>query len=66
MSLLNDEEKDQADAQMPIQQHFKEEEARRTSVVDQLNITNILELTQRDTEVLEQIKKFMVTQESEL
>jgi len=35
-------------------------------VVDQLNITNILELSQRDHEVLIQIKKFMASQESEL
>jgi len=34
-------------------------QAKRGSVIDQLNITNILELSQRDTEVINQIKKFM-------
>ena len=35
-------------------------------MVDQLNITNILELSCRDHEVLLQIKNFMGQQESEL
>ena len=35
-------------------------------MVDQLNIKNILELSQRDKEVLQQIKNFMTQQESEL
>ena len=35
-------------------------------MVDQLNIKNILELSQRDKEVLQQIKNFMTWQESEL
>ena len=50
ISLLNNEH-DAGDNREGLDA-FKEEQARRGAVVDQLNITNILELTQRDREVL--------------
>ena len=52
ISLLND--KDEAvDENVQATRKFKEEQAKqRGSVIDQLNITNILELSQRDTEVI--------------
>ena len=61
MSLLNDDERAdiEKNEEFVSANRFKQEQARRGSVVDQLNITNILELSQRDHEVLGQIKKFM-------
>ena len=68
MSLLNDDERAdiEQNEEFVSANRFKQEQASRGSVVDQLNITNILELSQRDHEVLGQIKKFMAIQESEL
>ena len=70
MSLLNEEERNEIErdqtGEMETAARFKEEQEKRGAVVDQLNITNILELSQRDHEVLTQIKKFMTQQENEL
>ena len=54
MSLLNDDERAdiEQNEEFVSANRFKQEQARRGSVVDQLNITNILELSQRDHEVL--------------
>lgn len=57
MSLLNDSEQENNNNEVAVQ--FKQQQEQRGAVVDQLNITNILELSQRDHEVLEVIKKFM-------
>lgn len=75
MSLLNDDERQEImnDANMEADseaieypKRFQAEQQKRGAVVDQLNIKNILELSQRDKEVLQQIKNFMTQQESEL
>ena len=66
MSMLNEDEKAEMDAEDDVATLFKQEQERRGAVLDQLNITNILELSQRDHEVLTQIKNFMTQQESEL
>ena len=69
MSLLTQSEKTELEAKDDSKQisiHFKNEQERRGAVVEQLNITNILELSQRDHEVLTQIKNFMASQETEL
>jgi len=69
MSLLNadlDKNPDEKQGHDSRLQHFNDEMRHRSSVVDRLNITNILELTQQDKEILEEIKKFMKVQEDEL
>ena len=54
MSLLNDEERAELDQeQREIPDKFQQEQERRGAVLDQLNITNILELSQRDQEVVQ-------------
>ena len=46
MSLLNDDEGAAAvDENVQASRQFKEQQAKRGSVIDQLNITNILELS---------------------
>jgi hypothetical protein len=69
MSLLNadlDKKQDEKQEHDSRRQQFNDEMRHRSSVVDRLNITNILELTQQDKEILEEIKKFMKVQEDEL
>lgn len=55
MSLYTESEKAELEEKYETNQistHFKDEQERRGAVVEQLNITNILELSQRDHEVL--------------
>ena len=67
MSLLDDEEKAELEANdLTAKTKYEAEQERRGAVLNQLNITNILELSQKEKEVLNQIKKFMKQQESEL
>ena len=63
---MNDANMDADSEAIEYPKRFQAEQQKRGAVVDQLNIKNILELSQRDKEVLQQIKNFMTQQESEL